>query len=67
MGLGISSHCVRESHSPACSGSLDFHRVVPNLEFKTVGTMCQVRRTFEVFDNSDLDLAQFVGQGFLQK
>jgi hypothetical protein len=34
--------------------------VVPNLVLKTVCIMCRVRRTFEVFDNIDLGLAQFV-------
>jgi hypothetical protein len=60
MGLGIQTLCVRESHSPARLGSLNFHQVVPNLVFKNVGIVCRVCRTFEVFDNSDLDLAQFV-------
>jgi hypothetical protein len=34
--------------------------VVPNLVLKTVGIMCQVRRTFEAFDVSDRDLSQFL-------
>jgi hypothetical protein len=34
--------------------------VVPNLVLKTVGTVCRVHRTFEAFDDSDRDLAQFV-------
>jgi hypothetical protein len=28
--------------------------------FKAVGTMCRARRAFEVFDNPDRDLAQFI-------
>jgi hypothetical protein len=60
MDAGIGSHRVRESYSPIRSGSLDFHRVVPNLVLKTVGIMYRVRRTFEVFDDLDQDLAQFV-------
>jgi hypothetical protein len=35
--------------------------VVPNLVLKTMGIMCQVRRTFKVSDDSYQDLAQFVG------
>jgi hypothetical protein len=34
--------------------------VVPNLVLKTGGIMCRVHRTFEGFDDSDRDLAQFV-------
>jgi hypothetical protein len=34
--------------------------VVPNAVLKIVDIVCQVRRTFEAFDNSDRDLAQFV-------
>jgi hypothetical protein len=60
MDLGIRSHRVWESHLPARSDSLDFHRVVPNLVLNTVGIVCWVRRAFEVFDNSDQDVAQFV-------
>jgi hypothetical protein len=37
-----------------------FHQVAPNLLLKTMGIMCRVCRTFEAFDNSDQDLAQFV-------
>jgi hypothetical protein len=54
MGLGIQSHCVQESHTPICSGSLDFHQEVANLVPKVVGTMCGAHSAFEVFDNSDL-------------
>jgi hypothetical protein len=60
MGLGIQSHCVQESHIPVHSGSLDFHQEVPNLLPKVVGIVCQARSAFEVFDNSDQNLAQFV-------
>jgi hypothetical protein len=60
MSSSIRSHCVREYHSPSHLDSLDFYRVVPNLVLKTVGIMCRVHRTFEVFDDSDQDLAQFV-------
>jgi hypothetical protein len=60
MDAGIGSHRVRESYSSIRSGSLDFHRVVPNLVLKTVGIMYRVRRTFEIFDDLDQDLAQFV-------
>jgi hypothetical protein len=49
MGLGIRSHCVRESHSLGHWGSLDFHWVVPNLLFKVVGIMCYVHKKFKVF------------------
>jgi hypothetical protein len=41
-------------------GSLDFHEVVPNLVPKAVGLMCQAHSAFEVFDNSDQDLTQFI-------
>jgi hypothetical protein len=37
-----------------------FHQVAPSLVLKTVGIMCQVHRAFEVFDDSDQNLAQFV-------
>jgi hypothetical protein len=60
MVSSIRSHRVQESHVPIRSGSLDFHRVAPNLVLKTVGIMCRVRRAFKVFDNSDRDLAQFI-------
>jgi hypothetical protein len=60
MDLGIRSHRAWESHLPARSGGLDFHQVVPNLVLKIVGIVCQVRRAFEAFDDSDRDLAQFV-------
>jgi hypothetical protein len=54
------SHHVQESHVLVWSSSLDFHRVVPNLVLKTVSIVCWVHRAFEVFDDSDRDLAQFV-------
>jgi hypothetical protein len=60
MDSSIRSHHVWESHVPARSGSLNFHQVVPNLVLKTVGIVYRVRRTFEAFDDSDRDLAQFV-------
>jgi hypothetical protein len=60
MDSSIQSHRVRESHVLGRSGSLDFHRVVPNLVLKTVGIVCQVHRTFEAFDDSDRYLAQFI-------
>jgi cell division protein FtsW (lipid II flippase) len=60
MNSSIWSHPVWESHVPVCSGSLDFHRVVPSLVLKTVGIVSWVHRTFKAFDNSDRDLAQFV-------
>jgi hypothetical protein len=61
MGLGIRSLYVRESHSLARSSSLYFHRVVPKLVLSSGPcSVCRVDRTFEVFDNLDLDLAQFV-------
>jgi hypothetical protein len=37
-----------------------FHQVVPSLLLKTVGIMCQVRRAFEAFEDSDHNHAQFV-------
>jgi hypothetical protein len=48
------------SHTPVCSGSLDFQQVVPNLVPKAVGTVSRARSAFEVFDNSDQNLTQFV-------
>jgi hypothetical protein len=60
MGLGIRSHHEQKSQTPVRSGSLDFHQVVPNLVPKVVGLMCRARRAFEVFDDSDWDLTQFI-------
>jgi hypothetical protein len=60
MDSSIQSHCVWESHVPVRSSSLNFHRVVPNQVLKTMGIMCRVHKTFEAFDDSDWDLAQFV-------
>jgi hypothetical protein len=60
MDLGIQSHRVQESHAPACSGSLDFHQMVPNLVLKAVGIMCRVHRAFMVFHDMDRDLSQFI-------
>jgi hypothetical protein len=60
MDLGIRSYRVRESHTPARSGSLDFHQVVPNLVLKAMGIKCRAHRAFKVFDVLDRDLAQFI-------
>jgi hypothetical protein len=60
MDLGIRSHRVQDSHTPVCSGSLNFHQVVPNLVLKVVGIMCRARRAFEVFDDLDRDIAEFI-------
>jgi hypothetical protein len=60
VGLGIRSHRVQESHTPVHSGSLDFHQEVPNLVPKAVGIVCRAHSAFEVFNNSDQNLAQFV-------
>jgi hypothetical protein len=60
VGLNIRSHHVHKSHTPIHSGSLDFHQVFPNLVPKAVGTVCRAHSAFEVFDNSDQKLTQFV-------
>jgi hypothetical protein len=60
MDSYIRSHRVPESYIPAHSGSLGFHRVIPNLVLKTVGIMRRVSRAFEAFDDPDQDLAQFI-------
>jgi hypothetical protein len=59
MDSGIRSHCEWESHLPAHSGSLDFHRVVPSLVLRTVSITRWVHRAFEAFDDSDQNLSQF--------
>jgi hypothetical protein len=44
-----------------------FHQVGPCLVLKTLGIMCRVHRTFEAFDDSNRNLAQFVElRGFLK-
>jgi hypothetical protein len=60
VGLGIQSHHVQELHTPVHIGSLDFHRVVPNLVPKAMSTISRAYSAFEVFDNSNQNLAQFV-------
>jgi hypothetical protein len=60
MGLGIRSHREQKLQTPIRLGSLDFHQVVFNLVPKVVGLMCRARSAFEVFDNSDQDLTQFI-------
>jgi hypothetical protein len=60
MDLSIRIHCVRESHAPVRSGSLDFCQAIPNLVLKVMCIMCWAYRAFEVFDDSDRDLAQFI-------
>jgi hypothetical protein len=60
MGLGIQSHHVQVSHTPVCSGSLDFHQEVLNLVHKDMGIVCRTRSAFEVFDDSDRSLTQFI-------
>jgi hypothetical protein len=60
MGLGIRSNHEQKSQTPVHSGSLDFHQVVLNLVPKVVGLVCRDRNAFEVFDDSDLDLTQFI-------
>jgi hypothetical protein len=37
-----------------------FHPVAPSLVLKTVGIVCQIRRAFETFDDSDRNHAPFV-------
>jgi hypothetical protein len=60
MGLGIRRHREQKSQTPVHSGSPDFHQVVLNLVPKAVGLMCRAHDAFEVFDNSDRDLTQFI-------
>jgi hypothetical protein len=60
VSFSIRSHCVEESHTQVCLGSLDFHQEVPNLVPRAVGTVCRADSAFEVIDNSDQNLAQFV-------
>jgi hypothetical protein len=60
MGLSIRSHREQMSQTLVCSGCLDFHQVVPNLVPKVVGLMSRARSAFEVFDDSDRDLTQFI-------
>jgi hypothetical protein len=60
MDLGIRDYLVQESHTPARSGGLDFHQMVPNLVLNTVDIMCRACRAFEIFDDLDRDLAQFI-------
>jgi hypothetical protein len=52
---------MNKSHKhQSARGSLDFHRVVPNKVPKVVGLMCQAHSAFNVFDNSDQELTQFI-------
>jgi hypothetical protein len=60
MGLSIRSHRVQKSQTPVCSSSLDFHQVIPILVPKVVGTTCRARIAFEVSDDMDRDLTQFI-------
>jgi hypothetical protein len=60
MGLGIQSHHEQKSQTPVRSGSPNFHQVVSILVPKVVGLMCRDRSAFDVFDNSDQDLTQFI-------
>jgi hypothetical protein len=60
MGLGIRSHREQKSQTPVHSGSPDFHQVDPNLVPKAIGLMCRAHSAFEVFDDSDRDLTQFI-------
>jgi hypothetical protein len=58
--------CASRMYQPA-RVTWTFLQVVPNLVLKTVGIMCQVRRAFEDFDDSDQDLAQFIELRFFFK
>jgi hypothetical protein len=50
---------MSHKHQPARAVWI-FHQVVPSLLLKTVGVVCQVRRAFEAFIDSDWDLVQFI-------